>query len=65
MSNIYDIGGTMDEILNASEAAKLLRSDIRTVQRRAKNGEYPKGVCGRHGKYWLFNKTKLLEFIFA
>lgn len=55
----------MDEILNAGEAAKLLRADIRTVQRMAKDGKYPKGVCGRHGRYWLFNKAKLLEFVFS
>lgn len=52
------------EILNSKEVAKLVKSDIRTIQRRAEAGEYPKGVCGKHGRYWLFNKTKLLEYIF-
>lgn len=52
------------EILNTNEVAKLLKSDKRTIERRAKNGEYPPGVCGRHGRYWLFNKTKLLQYIF-
>lgn len=55
----------MDEIITAPEVAKLLHSDIRTIQRKAKNGDYPKEVCGRHGRYWLFNKAKLLKFIFA
>ena len=55
---------TSENILNAREAAKLLHSDIRTVERRAKDGAYPKGVCGKHGRFWLFNKQKLLEFIF-
>ena len=54
----------MDEILNTKEVAELLKSDKRTVERRAKNGEYPAGVCGRHGRYWLFNKQKLLQYIF-
>jgi len=52
------------EILTAGEVAKLLHSDIRIVQKNAKDGKYPKGVCGRHGKYWLFNKEELLKFIF-
>jgi len=55
---------TNENILNAKEAAQLLRSDMRTVERRAKAGYYPKGVCGKHGRFWLFNKAKLLEFIF-
>ena len=54
----------MDEILNVNEVAKLLKSDKRTVERNAKNGKYPKGVCGKHGRFWLFNKQKLLQFIF-
>lgn len=53
-----------DEILNTREVAKLLKADIRTIQRRAEFGKYPKGVCGKHGRLWLFSKKKLLEYIF-
>ena len=53
------------EILNSKEAAELLHADKRTVERNAKNGKYPAGVCGRHGRFWLFNKEKLLEFVFS
>jgi phage terminase Nu1 subunit (DNA packaging protein) len=52
------------EIITSKEAAELLHSDIRTIQKNAKKGFYPKGVCGQHGKYWLFNKEALLSFIF-
>lgn len=52
------------EILNTAEVAKLLKSDIRTIQRKAEKGDYPKGICGKHGRYWLFDKEKLLEYIF-
>lgn len=52
------------DILNTKEVAKLLKSDVRTIQRKAEAGQYPKGVCGKHGRYWLFNKTKLLEYVF-
>lgn len=55
----------MTEILNVKEAALLLKSDKRTLERRAQKGLYPKGVCGKHGRYWLFNKEKLLQYIFA
>lgn len=53
------------EILNTAEVAKLVHSDKRTIERNAAKGFYPPGVCGRHGRYWLFNKQKLMEFIFA
>jgi len=53
------------EILNAREVAELLKSDKRTVERKAKSGFYPSDVCGKHGRYYLFNKAKLLEFIFS
>ena len=52
------------DILNTKEVAQLLKSDVRTIQRKAEAGQYPKGVCGKHGRYWLFNKTKLLEYVF-
>lgn len=53
-----------NEILNTKEVSKLLKSDIRTIQRNAEFGKYPKGVCGKHGRHWLFNKVKLMEYIF-
>ncbi len=53
-----------NEILNTIEVAKLLKSDKRTIERKAKSGYYPSDVCGKHGRYWLFNKQKLLSFIF-
>lgn len=54
-----------DEILNVSEVAKLLKCDKRKIERNAQQGKYPKGVCGKHGRCWLFNKRKLLESIFV
>ena len=53
------------EIINVREVAAMLRSDKRTVERRAKAGYYPAGVCGKHGRYWLFNKEKLLQHVFG
>ena len=52
------------EILNCMEAAALLHSTKKTLEKNARNGVYPKGVCGKHGKYWIFNKEKLLAFVF-
>ena len=52
------------EILNTKEVAQLLKTDIRTIQRKAENGDYPPQVCGKHGRYWLFNKEELLKHIF-
>lgn len=53
------------EILNVKEVAELLKSDKRTVERKAKQGYYPPNVCGKHGRYWLFNKQELLKFVFS
>lgn len=63
-SNYRKVIKMNDEILNTAEAAKLLHADKRTLERNAKSGKYPQGVCGRHGRYWLFNKQKLLQYIF-
>jgi excisionase family DNA binding protein len=52
------------ELLNTKEVAQLLKSDKRTIQRKAEQGKYPQGVCGKHGRYWLFNKELLLQHIF-
>lgn len=55
----------MEEILTIKEVAALLHSDTRTIERRARNKEYPEGICGKHGRYWLFDKAKLLQYIFT
>lgn len=52
------------KIINTKEVAAIVGQDKRTVERKAKRGDYPKGVCGKHGKFWLFNEEKLLEYIF-
>lgn len=52
------------ELLNTKEVAKLLHSDMRTIQRNADSNKYPQGICGKHGRYWLFDKEKLLQHIF-
>ncbi len=52
------------KILNSKQVAELLHTDVRTIQRNAENNKYPKGVCGKHGRFWLFNEEKLLQYIF-
>ena len=44
------------KILTTEEAAKLLRTDVRTLQRQAQKGYYPSDVCGRAGRKYLFNE---------
>lgn len=51
-------------ILTTEEAAKLLRTDVRTIQRQAQRGYYPSEVCGRAGRKYLFNEDALLAFLF-
>ena len=51
-------------ILNSNEVAKLLHSDVRTIQRNTKAGLYPTNVCGRHGRIYLFNEEELIKFVF-
>lgn len=53
------------KILTTEEAAKLLRTDVRTLQRQAKKGNYPANVCGRIGRKYLFNEDNLIEFVFS
>lgn len=53
------------KILTTEEAAKLLRTDVRTLQRQAKKGDYPANVCGRIGRKYLFNEDNLIEFVFS
>lgn len=60
----HEKGEIKMEILNTKEVANLLGTTKRTVERKAKNGEYPLGVCGKHGRFWLFNKEKLIQFVF-
>ena len=52
-------------IITTKQAAKLLHADVRTVQRNAKAGMYPTGVCGKHGRYYLFDEDALLNYIFS
>ena len=51
------------ELITTKEVAKLVHSDVRTIQKKAEAGYYPRSVCGRHGRYWLFNKTNLIKFV--
>ncbi len=53
------------KIITTEEAAKLLRTDIRTLQKQAQKGIYPTNVCGRIGRKYLFNEEALIEFIFS
>lgn len=53
------------KILTASEAAKLLRTDVRTLQKQAQKGNYPANVCGRVGRKYLFDEDALMEFVFS
>jgi len=53
------------ELITTKEVAKLVHSGRRTIQKKAEAGYYPKSVCGRHGRYWLFNKENLMKFIFG
>ena len=55
----------MSELLTTKQVAKLLHADVRTIQRKADKGGFPAGVCGRHGRYWLFDKEKLMTHIFT
>jgi len=59
------VKGTIMKILTTEEAAKLLRTDVRTLQRQAKKGDYPVNVCGRIGRKYLFNEDNLIEFVFS
>lgn len=52
------------EILNSKQVAELLHSDVRTIQRKADSGKFPQGICGKFGRFWLFDKEKLLQYIF-
>ncbi len=51
--------------ITTKDVAKLVHSDIRTIQKKAEAGYYPKCVCGRHGRYWLFHEENLIKFIFG
>ena len=52
-------------IITTKQAAKLLHADVRTVQRNAKAGMYPAKVCGKHGRYYLFDQDALLAYVFS
>lgn len=53
------------KILITEEASKLLRMDKRTLQKLAQKGYFPKHVCGRVGRKYLFKEEALIEFIFS
>ena len=53
------------KIITTEEAAKLLRTEVRTLQKLAQKGNYPSDVCGRVGRKYLFNEEALLQFIFS
>lgn len=53
------------KIITTEEAAKLLRTEVRTLQKQAQKGNYPSDVCGRVGRKYLFNEEALLQFIFS
>lgn len=53
------------EILNVKEVAALLKSTKRTIERQCKAGYYPKTVCFKHGRFWLFHKENLLNFLMS
>lgn len=53
------------QILTTVEVSKLLKIDIRTLQRQAQTGFYPANVCGRVGRKYLFNEEELLKFVFS
>ncbi len=52
------------KILNTKEVARLLRTDKRSIQQKAKNGYYPSNVCAQHGRFYLFNEEALMRFLF-
>lgn len=45
-----------ESLLDASEAATLLRIHVKTLQSMARAGSIP---CARMGKYWRFRKSAL------
>lgn len=53
------------KIITTEEVSKLLRIDMRTLQKQAQKGFYPPEVCGRVGRKYLFNEEALLQFIFT
>lgn len=53
------------QIITTLEASKLLKLDVRTLQKQAKGGKFPAEVCGRVGRKYLFNADALLAYIFS
>ena len=51
-----------EPLLNAEEAAQLLRCHEKTVQALARAGTIP---CLRFGKYWRFRKSSLDAWVAA
>lgn len=55
----------MTKILTAEEVAKLLKIDVRTVQRQAKKKFFPAAVCTKFGHQYRFVEEGLMKFLFA
>lgn len=53
------------QIISTLEASKILKLDVRTLQKLAKGGKFPAEVCGRVGRKYLFNSDALLAYIFS
>lgn len=53
------------EIITTLEASKLLKLDVRTLQKQAQKGIFPAEVCGRVGRKYLFNANALIAYIFS
>ena len=53
------------KIITTLEASKLLKLDVRTLQKQVKGGKFPAEVCGRVGRKYLFNVDALLAYIFS
>ena len=51
--------------ISTLEASRLLKLDVRTLQKQAKNGNFPAEVCGRVGRKYLFNAEALVAYIFS
>lgn len=53
----------MDLIADTKRAARLLKCDARTVERRARAGRYR--YCVKHGGKWLVNLSKEYPALFG
>ncbi len=54
---VYTFAATMDDLITAAEAARLLHLHVKRVQHLARTGQLP---ATRFGHKWLFSRSKLL-----